>query len=139
LLLTRFGELVPGHLPDTVRHCPFVPLGRLLPRAAAIVSYGGIGTAARALAAGIPHVVTPHKHDQPENAARLTELGVARTIPPAQFRARTVASVLNHVLHSPCVAVRCGELAHRLSRADAVGETCRLIEDLVNPAQAKAA
>src|SRR5204862_5511949 len=75
LLLTRFRDQVPEQLPDTVRHCAYAPLSQLLPRAAALVSYGGIGTAAQALAAGVPHVVTPHKHDQPENAARLSDLG----------------------------------------------------------------
>jgi UDP:flavonoid glycosyltransferase YjiC (YdhE family) len=103
------------------------------------VSYGGIGTAAQALAAGIPHVVAPHKHDQPENAARLTALGVARTIPPHRFRAPAVAEALDGLLRSPAVRARCGESAQRLRRIDAVAESCRLIEELGRPGQSRAA
>jgi UDP:flavonoid glycosyltransferase YjiC (YdhE family) len=37
----------------------FVPLARILPRAAAIVHHGGIGTAASALKHGIPQLIVP--------------------------------------------------------------------------------
>jgi UDP:flavonoid glycosyltransferase YjiC (YdhE family) len=55
LLLTRFPRQLPATMPDGVRHVPYAPLGRLLPRCAALIHHGGIGTLARALAAGVPH------------------------------------------------------------------------------------
>ena len=91
LLLTRFAEQVPTDLPETIRHLEYVPFSRVLPRAAALVHHGGIGTTAQALAAGIPQLVMPLAHDQPDNAARLERLGVGRTIAPRRYRAARAA------------------------------------------------
>ncbi len=49
----------------------------LLSRCAAVLHHGGSGTAAAALAAGVPQVVVPLQFDQPFWAARLEQLGVA--------------------------------------------------------------
>ena len=58
----------------------------LFPRAAAVVHPGGAGTLAQALRAGRPMLVVPHAHDQPDNAARATRLGVARTVRQHSYR-----------------------------------------------------
>src|SRR5215475_15360763 len=71
ILLTQFPEQVPASLPPGVRSYRFVPLSMLLPRCAAIVHQGGIGTIALALAAGIPQVTVPAAMDQHANAERL--------------------------------------------------------------------
>jgi UDP:flavonoid glycosyltransferase YjiC (YdhE family) len=70
----------------------------LFPRAAAIVHQGGIGTTAQALRSGRPAIVVPHSHDQPDNAFRVTSLGVARTIFPGAYRAARVARELSRLL-----------------------------------------
>jgi rhamnosyltransferase subunit B len=139
LLLTRFREQVPDRLPETIRHCSYAPFSQLLPRAAALVYYGGIGTAAQALAAGVPHVVTPRKHDQPDNAARLTALGIACTVSAREFCAATVAHALDELLCSPAVRARCGELRQKFAGADPVEDACRLIEEMLHPQRALAA
>src|SRR5262249_61750127 len=77
LLVTRFRDQVPDRLPDTVRHFDYLPFGSVLPHAAALVHFGGIGSAARALAAGIPQIIHPIKNDQFENARRLGDPGGA--------------------------------------------------------------
>ena len=76
LLLTRHAANVPSGLTDRVRHFPYAPFSRLLPRAAALVHHGGIGTTAQGLAAGIPQVVLAQAHDQFDNAYRLERLGL---------------------------------------------------------------
>ena len=43
VLLTKYPEQLPGKLPPSIRHDTFVPLAKLLPRAAAFVHHGGIG------------------------------------------------------------------------------------------------
>ena len=68
------------HLPAHVVHRPRVPLAPLLERSAALVHHGGVGTAAYALAAGIPQVVTPFAHDQFDNAQRIVRLGCGLTL-----------------------------------------------------------
>lgn len=84
----------------------FVPMRTLLPRCAAIVHHGGIGTAALAFAAGIPQVVTPFAHDQFDNAQRIARSGCGiRIDSPASGKA--LASALARVMNDRLVAAHC--------------------------------
>lgn len=131
LLLTRFSEQLPARLPVGVRHFDYLPLSQVLPRAAALVHHGGIGTASQGLAAGIPQLVMPMSHDQPDNAARLQHLGVARTLKPGCFRAPAVTRALEQLLGSPKTTSCCQEIARRIRQSDPLADTCRLIEELL--------
>ena len=131
LLLTRFADQVPATLSPWVMHVPFAPFGLLLPRVAALVHHGGIGTAAQAMAAGVPQLVMPLAHDQFDNAARLGRLGVAHTLLPANFRGPEVAEALHDLLASPDVARRCRGVAGRFSDGERTMErACEAIEAL---------
>lgn len=114
LLLTRFPDQLPHHLPDGIIHQDYIPFSRVLPHAAALVHHGGIGTTAQALAAGIPQLVVPMAHDQFDNAARLVRLGVARSVPLKRFRAAPAADALRDLITSQPTAARCRELANRV-------------------------
>ena len=70
LLLTKYPHQIPADLPPGVRHVAFAPFRQLLPRCAAIVHHGGIGTTAAALTAATPQLVLPLAWDQPDNARR---------------------------------------------------------------------
>jgi UDP:flavonoid glycosyltransferase YjiC (YdhE family) len=130
LLLTPFREQVPERLPAGVEHFAYVPFGLLLPHVAALVHHGGIGTCAQGLAAGLPQVIMPLAHDQPDNADRLGKLGVSRTLPPKRFRGPELAAVLTDLLVSERTAKACRAVAGRFAGTDPVGETCRLIEQV---------
>ena len=81
ILLTRHRQQLPDALPPAVRHFEFVPLGQLLPHCAAIVHHGGIGTVARALAAGTAQLIIPHAWDQLDNGLRVVQLGAGKILP----------------------------------------------------------
>jgi UDP:flavonoid glycosyltransferase YjiC (YdhE family) len=130
ILLTRRQEQIPAKLPPGVVHVPYAPFSELLPRCAAVVHHGGIGSSAQALAAGVPQIIQPFAHDQPDNAHRLERLGVARTIYPKQYTSKNVASVLNELLADPAVAASTKRVAAKLHQADALGEACERIEQL---------
>jgi rhamnosyltransferase subunit B len=130
LLLTRHREHLPEHLPEGVRHVDFAPFSQLLPRCAALVHHGGIGTSSQALRAGTPQLVVPHAHDQPDNAARLVRLGVARKLEVGQYRRGRIAATLSDLLASPTVKDRRISTAKRFEREEAIAETCDLIEQL---------
>src|SRR5215470_11430524 len=78
----------------------------LFPRAAAIVHPGVAGTLAQALRAGRPMLVVPHAHDQPDHAARVTRLGVARTVRQQSYRGARVARELEQMLGDTRVHAR---------------------------------
>ena len=138
VLLTRHPEQLPEALPEGVRHFDFVPLSWLLPRSAALVHHGGIGTLAQGLAAGVPHLVAPMTHDQPDNARRLCRLGVAEVIGSRRFRAAPVARALARLLASPEVKSRCREHAARIDPAAALARTCEVFEALGEKAAPRA-
>ncbi|MCI0332797.1 MAG: glycosyltransferase [Planctomycetes bacterium] len=137
ILLTKYDHQLPVRLPTTVRHFGFVPLSKLLPRTAALVHHGGIGSCAQGLAAGVPHVVQPMSYDQFDNSRRLVRLGVAREVSVQSFRGRTVADALAPLLDSPTVAARCRELAPRCNGPAALAAACDALEQLAESHSAR--
>lgn len=130
LLLTRFAEQIPKTLPSGVRHFEFVPLSQLLPRAAALVHHGGIGSSAQGLAGGVPHLVMPMAFDQHDNAVRLQRLGVADVVRPKHFRAARVARSLEKLLASDQVAENCRRFAAQCDGQAALNRASDWIEEL---------
>jgi rhamnosyltransferase subunit B len=94
LILTTFTDSLRLPLPAGVHLEAYAPLAALLPRCAAIIHHGGLGTAARALMAAIPQVVVPAAFDNPDNAWWLARLGAATIIPPQRLSCSTIARAL---------------------------------------------
>lgn len=124
VLLARFDKQIPKNLPSTIRHFDYVPLSWLLPRSAALIHHGGIGTLSQGLAAGVPQVIVPFSHDQPDNARRAMRLGVAAEIKPPAYKPRRVAQVLERLLADPKTAASCQDVASRFDGEDSLGIIC---------------
>ena len=122
---------IPPNLPPTIRHFSYIPLSNLLPKSAAVIHHGGIGTSAQSLAAGIPQIICPFSHDQPDNADRLNRLGVAKIIPPHRYRTPHVSAVLHDLLNDPAATARCTQIARKFIGYDPLTQTCQLIESLL--------
>src|SRR5262245_20698255 len=131
ILLTKYAEQLPAKLPPSVRHFGFVPLSRLLPRTAALVHHGGIGTCAQGLAAGVPQRVRPMSFDQFDNSLRLVRLGVGEEISVKAFRKPAVAASLDRLLSSPTVAANCRTLAKRCDGPASLTAACVALEELL--------
>ena len=130
LLLTHFPDHTPSPLPAGFARFDYAPFSEVLPRSAAIVHHGGIGTSAQALRAGIPQLITPFSFDQPDNGARLSHLGVARTVFPMRFTAERVTRTLGELLRSEDVQRACSLNARRMRQDSGLEETCLLLEEL---------
>ncbi len=130
VLLTKYPEQLPTNLSEEVRHFGFVPLSQLLPRCAAFVHHGGIGSCAQGLAAGLPQLLMPMAYDQPDNAARLKNLGVAESLPPKKFCGPAVARALERLLTHERVHDRCHHWAQQCNSAAALSASCELLETL---------
>lgn len=130
VLLSRYADHIPQHLPPSVIHAGFVPFSRLLPLSAALVHHGGIGTCAQGLAAGIPQLVMPMAYDQLDNAARLRRLGVGDVLAPRHFTGPKLAGKLRGLLTDRAVGDRARHWATELSKQNALDETCRQLETL---------
>lgn len=128
LLMSQYPGTIPHELPAGVRHCTWAPFSELLPRSAALVYHGGVGTCAQALRAGIPHMVMHMAHDQLDNLSRVRDLGVGDGAPPKRFKPHWIADQLEWLLADPSIAENCKEIAGRFDTDGWTRHTCELIE-----------
>ena len=82
VIITPYRDQLPANLPASAMQVSYASFELLLPKLAALIHHGGIGTSAQCLAAGLPQLITPWAHDQFDNATRLRRLGVAKSISP---------------------------------------------------------
>lgn len=120
LLGTRYRDQLPAVLPDYVRHFDYLPFSKVLPNVAVAVHHGGIGTMSQCMAAGVPQLVVPFAHDQPDNATRMKRLGVGTYITPKKLNADSMAVALSSLLTDTAIKRRCDEVA-ALCRQDQAG------------------
>lgn len=111
LLGTRYAGQLPDPLPSHARHFDYLPFSELLPRVSAFVHHGGVGTMSQGFAAGVPQLVMPMGHDQPDNAMRLKRLGAGDALSPKQFTTQRVAGKLAELIQSAAVKNACAQAA----------------------------
>ena len=128
LFVTQYQDQLPADCHSSIRYVRYAPFRRLLPHASAIVHHGGIGTVSQAFAAGIPQLLMPMSHDQPDNAARVRRLGVGDAVLPHKFRVATVAPRLHRLLTDQKTREACARLQARMSRRDSFQEITSAIE-----------
>ncbi|MFN2391886.1 MAG: glycosyltransferase [Pyrinomonadaceae bacterium] len=97
LLYGVFNES-PTNLDENIVSFDYAPYSLVLPKSACVVHQGGVGTTAQVLRAGVPHLVMPYSHDQPDNAARCERIGIARTISRKTYNAENAARELRELL-----------------------------------------
>jgi rhamnosyltransferase subunit B len=116
-------------LPAGTAVFAYAPYSQILPRAACVVHQGGIGTCGQALAAGQPMLVVPYAFDQPDNAARLQRLGVARIIRRSRYNGATAAAELDRLLSDKLYSKRAAEAARVVAQENAIGAACDAIDE----------
>ena len=85
-------------VPPNVRVERYVPQSLLLDRASLVVSHAGFGTMLGAMYAGVPMVVIAIGADQPMNAQRASELGLAVAIDYAEVTASRLHQAVETLL-----------------------------------------
>lgn len=127
VLLSPFDDNVPDTRSADIIHVPYAPFSLLLPRLAAFVHHGGIGSTSQALRAGVAQLIRPTAYDQFDNSIRAVRLGVAVELLPRHYKARTVALRLSSMVTDDALCSRCRHFAERLGTNDAIGETCDVL------------
>jgi UDP:flavonoid glycosyltransferase YjiC (YdhE family) len=128
ILLAREAEQVPASLPADVIHVGYAPLSLLLPRCAALIHHGGIGTIAQALAAGVPQMVVPVAFNHFDDAQRLSRLGLGAVLRPQAFRPRRACREIERILASPAMIDARVAARTRMAADDGVEAACDEIE-----------
>jgi MGT family glycosyltransferase len=121
-----------GAQPDHVRVERFVPQEEVLRETDLVVSHGGSGSLMGALAHGLPSVLLPLGADQPHNARRADELGVARALDAATVTPDEIRQNVSDLLADDAAADRAREVAAEIDRLPGVEATVPLLEALAS-------
>jgi rhamnosyltransferase subunit B len=130
IFLTPHRDQLPRELPPSILWQDYVPLRRLLPHLALLVHHGGIGTTAECLRAGTPQLVAPLAHDQFDNAARVTALGVGGSLPASKLDEARLTRALQSILGDEALARRGHDIVQRFAPGQALRDLCTRIEAL---------
>jgi MGT family glycosyltransferase len=109
----------------------------LLPKCAAIVTTGGMGTVMVALRAGVPLVVVPSGWDKPANAKRVVDAGVGVELEPRRCDPDALRAAIEEVLGDERYRRNAMRAAELLAAAPGPKGAAELIENLAG-AQPKA-
>lgn len=95
-----------ARLPAGVEITPWVNFSQILPRLAAVIHHGGVGTTHAALHYGIPQIAVPHAGDQGVQAGRITRAGVGFGVRPADFSLGNARWLVRQLLHNQSLRTR---------------------------------
>lgn len=117
-------------LPETICVAKYAPYSGLFPRASLVVHQGGVGTTAQCLRAGRPMLIMPFSHDQPDNARRMSRMGVARVIQRSRYTPWRVARRVRKMLADPEYAEHARMAADAVAHENGVKTACDALEKL---------
>jgi rhamnosyltransferase subunit B len=130
MLYGIFNEPPKGLDADRVAF-DYAPYGELFSRSCAVAHQGGVGTTSQVLRAGVPMLVMPYSHDQPDNAVRCKRLGVGEIISRDNYKAEVVAEKLRKILSDKSYKKNAVE-AKRITDAENGTQTaCDAVEQIL--------
>ena len=135
VIATTGGNLDPDELgsqPENVRIERYLPQSEILPRCRAMVSHGGSGSILGALAHGLPSVLLPMGADQPHNAARCEQLGVARVLDATRATPNAVREAAAEVMNDPTYRAAAELVADQIAALPGPDDAVALVERLVS-------
>jgi len=117
-------------LPEIICVAKYAPYSGLFPRASLVVHQGGVGTTAQCLRAGQPMLIMPYSHDQPDNARRMSRLGVARVIQRSSYKPWRVVRRLRAMLATQDYETQARTAAEQVAHENGVKTACDALEQL---------
>ena len=130
ILLTGPGNAEPLRptLPPEILAVDVAPHSLLFPLASVVVQPCGIGTMAQSLRSGRPMLAVPYAHDQPDNAWRAAQLGMARVVYPWKYRAARVATELRALDNDASYEIAAQRVATAVRGEGGVQAACDALE-----------
>ena len=119
-----------GAQPAHIHIEEYIPQERLLPHCDIVVSHGGSGSVMGALTHGVPMVLIPMGADQPLNAARCADLGVAVVLDPITATPDIVRESVIIVLTAESYRQAAEALSDEMAALPGPDQAVRLLEQL---------
>jgi len=117
-----------GPQPENIHLERYIPQSLLFPHCDLVVNHGGTGTVMAALGAGLPMVIVPVAADQPENARRCAEIGVARVVAPAARTPDMIRAAVRAVLADARYRVNAMRLRDEIDAMPGPGQIVVMLE-----------
>ncbi|MFF8639988.1 macrolide family glycosyltransferase [Streptomyces sp. NPDC015345] len=117
-----------ANLPANIEVRSWVPQLAILEQADAFVTHAGMGSSSEGLYTGVPMIAVPQGAEQPMNADRLVELGVARRLDTEDATGDALRSALLALVSDPEVAERCARLKAEVRAEGGTSRAADLIE-----------
>ncbi|MEV2243833.1 macrolide family glycosyltransferase [Streptomyces sp. NPDC049970] len=117
-----------GPLPAHVEAHSWVPLPAVLPHTSVFLCQSGMGSILDALRADVPMVVVPHHPEQHVNAARLSELGLARTVRREDVSAQALRDAVLGVADDTALRERVRAMGRHVRSAGGAAKAADAIE-----------
>lgn len=138
IVVTVGNEIDPAELgpqPPNVRIERFIPACEILSRCDLVVSHGGSGTVVGALAFGVPQVLLPIGADQPLNADRCLDLGVATVLNASTASGPAITEAARDILEDRSYRIRASSLRDEIRSLPGSGQAAALLEHLATAAE----
>lgn len=126
----RVAPQSPIEVPPNAVLTEWLSYSQVMPAASLVISHGGHGTVARALAAGTPLLISPFIGDMSETAMRVTWAKAGLSLPWRLCKPAPLRWATRRILDDPSFAARAGELADWAGRNDGAGRGAELVENL---------
>ena len=133
VLVTVGRELDPqilGPQPPNVLVRRYIPQSLILPRCDLVVSHGGSGSVIGALTHGLPMVLLPMGADQPLNAARAQQLGVAKVLDAMDATPAAIREAAATVTADPSYRRNAGRIRDEIAALPGPEHALSLLERL---------
>jgi UDP:flavonoid glycosyltransferase YjiC (YdhE family) len=138
LIVTVGPEIDPAEFGPQPAHVHIerqIPQSSVLPHCDLVVSHGGSGSVIGALAHGLPLVVIPIGADQPLNAERCVNLGVAQVLDAVEATPESVRAAVSTVLDAPGYRRNAERLRDEISARPEPAHVVGLLERLAEEKQ----
>lgn len=118
-------------IPEHIYVAKYVELRCLLDKALFVVHHGGIGSTSEALKAGCPMLIIPFCHDQPDNAARLEKLGVAKVLFKVDYSKDRFRKKLIEMIDDKGLVNKAKFISKRVGEENGTINACDIIENFL--------
>jgi UDP:flavonoid glycosyltransferase YjiC (YdhE family) len=117
-------------VPDQVLVAQRVPMLDLLPHMDVVLGHGGVNTTSEALAHGVPLVLAPIRHDQPEMARQVVAAGAGVRVRFRRSTPEELGTAINEVLDGPSYRVAARRIGAAFRAAGGAERAAELVERL---------
>jgi len=132
IIISGWGGLVKGSLPDNVYHIDSIPHDWLFPQTSVVVHHGGAGTIGAGLRAGSPTVVIPFFADQPFWGRCVYEAGVGpKPIPQHKLNPENLAHAISAAVCNKTMKQNAMDIGKRIRSENGVERAAQLVHRFV--------